>query len=114
MGQKMADLDICEGAVWCEPEGASLSQNKHKYMSSPPSYGKMFAFDAEGQYLLTCGSESGVVHKVEKSQGLYEVLSLPEHKSSVVSVDWSSSLSCYTCLTGSIDGSIQVTSLLKH
>ena len=63
MGQKLADLDIQEGAVWCETEGASLSQNKSKYTSSPSSYGRMFAFDAEGQYLLTCGSESGVVHK---------------------------------------------------
>lgn len=53
--------------------------------------------------------------QVEKNQGLCQVLSLPaEHKSPVVSVDWSSSLSCYTCLTGSVDGSIQVTSLLKH
>ena len=53
--------------------------------------------------------------QVEKNQGLCQVLSLPaEHKSPVVSVDWSSSMSCYTCLTGSVDGSIQVTSLLKH
>ena len=52
--------------------------------------------------------------QVEKNQSLCQVLSLPEHKSSVVSVDWSSSMSCYTCLTGSVDGFIQVTSLLKH
>ena len=52
--------------------------------------------------------------QVEKNQGPYQVLSLPEHKSPVVSVDWSSSMSCYTCLTGSVDGSIQVISLLKH
>jgi len=114
MGQKIADLDIQEGAVWCDTEANSLSQSKSKYMSSPSSYGRMFAFDAEGQYLLTCGPESGLVHKVEKNQSLCQVLSLPGHKSPVVSVDWSSSLSCYTCLTGSVDGSIQVTSLLKH
>ena len=52
--------------------------------------------------------------KVEKNQALSRVLRLPEHNSPVVSVDWSSSLSCYTCLTGSADGSIKVTSLLKH
>lgn len=115
MGQKITDLDIHDGAVWCETEGPNSSHGKSKYMSSPSSYGRMFAFDAEGQYLLSCGSESGVVYKVEKSQGLCQVLSLPaEHKSPVVSVDWSSSMSCYTCLTGSLDGSIQVTSLLKH
>ncbi|KAM7445844.1 WD repeat-containing protein 91 [Porites harrisoni] len=114
MGQKIADLDIHEGAVWCEADGASLLHSKYKYMSSPASYGRMFAFDAEGQYLLTCGSERGFVYKVEKNQGPYQVLSLPEHKSPVVSVDWSSSMSCYTCLTGSVDGSVQVTSLLKH
>ena len=64
MGQKIADLDIHEGAVWCEAEGASLLHSKYKYMSSPASYGRMFAFDAEGQYLLTCGSERGFVYKV--------------------------------------------------
>ena len=64
MGQKIADLVIHEGAVWCEAEGASLLHSKYKYMSSPASYGRMFAFDAEGQYLLTCGSERGFVYKV--------------------------------------------------
>ena len=64
MGQKIADLDIHEGAVWCEAEGASVLHSKYKYMSSPASYGRMFAFDAEGQYLLTCGSERGFVYKV--------------------------------------------------
>ena len=51
--------------------------------------------------------------QVGKNHGLRQVLSLPEHKSPVVSVDWSSLQSCYTCLTGSVDGTIQVTSLLK-
>ena len=64
MGQKMADLEIHDGAVWCETEGPSASQIKSKYMTSPSSYGRMFAFDAEGQYLLSCGPESGVVYKV--------------------------------------------------
>ena len=64
MGQKIVDLDIHEGAVWCEAEGASLLHSKYKYTSSPASYGRMFAFDAEGQYLLTCGSERGFVYKV--------------------------------------------------
>lgn len=64
MGQKIADLDILDGAVWCEAERLDLSHGKSKYMSSPSSYGRMFAFDAEGQYLLSCGTESGVVYKV--------------------------------------------------
>ena len=64
MGQKVTDLDIHDGAVWCETEGGSLSYGKSKFMSSPSSYGRMFAFDAEGQYLLSCGPESGVVYKV--------------------------------------------------
>ena len=62
MGKKIADLEIQEGVVWCETDGAGYSQSRYKY--SPSSYGKMFAFDAEGQYLLTCGTESGAVHKV--------------------------------------------------
>ena len=64
MGQKITDLDIHDGAVWCETEGPSPSHGKSKFMSSPSSYGRMFAFDAEGQYLLSCGLESGVVYKV--------------------------------------------------
>ena len=64
MGQKITDLDIHDGAVWCETEGPNPSHGKSKYMTSPSSYGRMFAFDAEGQYLLSCGSESGVVYKV--------------------------------------------------
>lgn len=114
MGQRIADLEVQEGVVWCETEGTGHLLSRSKYMSSPSSYGRMFAFDAEGQYLLTCGTESGAVHKVEKNKSLHQVLSLPGHRSPVVSVDWSSSLSCYTCLTGSVNGAIQVTSLLKH
>lgn len=113
MGQRLTDVDIHDGAVWCDSDKSS--QSKYKYMSSPSSYGKMFVFDSEGQYLLSCGPEYGVVYKVEKNQGLSQVLTLPaEHKSPVVSVDWSSSMSCSTCLTGFADGSIQVTSLLKN
>ena len=64
MGQKIADLDIHDGAVWCDAEKSIPLQGKYKYMTSPSSYGRMFVFDAEGQYLLSCGPESGVVHKV--------------------------------------------------
>lgn len=64
MGKKIANLDIREGVVWCETDGAGHIQSRYKCLSSPSSYGKMFAFDAEGQYLLTCGTECGAVHKV--------------------------------------------------
>ena len=52
--------------------------------------------------------------QVEKNQELDRVLNLPDHSSGVMSVDWSSSVSYYTCLTGSQDGVIRVTSLLKQ
>ena len=58
MGQKSADLDIHEGAVYSEPESSS-----HRHKSK--TYGRMFAFDAEGQYLLTGGPQSGVIYKVQ-------------------------------------------------
>ena len=70
MGQKITDLNIHDGAVWCEADGPSPPHGKSKYMTSPSSYGRMFAFDAEGQYLLSCGPESGVVHKVSLKQHL--------------------------------------------
>ena len=69
MGQKVVDLDIHDGAVWCDLEGHG-SSNKYEYMASPASYGRMFAFDAEGQYLLTCGPENGVLYKVRISFGV--------------------------------------------
>jgi len=74
MGQKITDLDIHDGAVWCETEGPGLSHGKTKFMSSPSSYGRMFAFDAEGQYLLSCGPESGVVYKVSFKKYSLDIL----------------------------------------
>ena len=59
MGKKVADLNIHEGAVCCDTES---SNHRHK----TKTYGRMFAFDSEGQYLLTCGPECGVIYKVHR------------------------------------------------
>lgn len=168
MGQKLADLDIHEGAVFTNTSKSTPSRGSYTGNSS---YGRLFAFDSEGQHVLTCGSQSGIIYKVFQScvtvwqsvgtdvcvcacvcvyhdvcvcvsrcgpvafqklfyyernhcvllsilqidgKNLSQVLSLPYHKQSVMSVDWTTSLSCSTCLTGSMDGSIQITSLLKQ
>ncbi|XP_031557069.1 WD repeat-containing protein 91-like [Actinia tenebrosa] len=103
MGQKLADLDIHQGAVFTKSTSSRGSS----------SYGRLFAFDSEGQHVLTCGSQSGIIYKID-GQNLTQVLTLPYHKQPVMSVDWTTSLSCSTCLTGSVDGSIQITSLLKQ
>ncbi|XP_048584812.1 WD repeat-containing protein 91 isoform X2 [Nematostella vectensis] len=110
MGRKIADLDIHEGAVNTD---VLLDSPRHKSRQTRGSFGRLFAFDSEGQYVLTCGPQCGLIYKIE-NQDLTQVLSLPYHRQPVLSVDWTSSLSCSTCLTGSQDGTIQVTSLLRQ
>ena len=61
MGQKMADLNIHDGAVWCGADGA---RTKSKSSTAPVTYGRLFAFDSEGQYVLTCGSLCGIIYRV--------------------------------------------------
>lgn len=85
----------------------------NRYFNSGVKINGIVLFTGRGEWSLMRWDVFGFL-QVEKNPSLCQVLSLPKHKSPVVSVDWSSSLSCYTCLTGSIDGSIQVTSLLKH
>jgi hypothetical protein len=60
MGQKLADLDIHEGAVFTNSLKSSQSRGSH----TGGSYGRLFAFDSEGQHVLTCGSQSGIIYKV--------------------------------------------------
>ena len=97
--------------------------------------GNLFAFDADGQYVLTCGSTHGLVYKVRTCTclltvvtSLYSIgssvqlengmlsttMTLGGHQAAVVSVDWSTAMHCGTCLTGSLDGTVRVTTILKQ
>ncbi|XP_036972606.1 WD repeat-containing protein 91 [Acanthopagrus latus] len=77
--------------------------------------GRLFAFDSEGQHVLTCSSTGGLVSRLTGGeQALESVLSLGGHKAPVVTVDWCSAVDCGTCLTASMDGKIKLSTLLAQ
>uniref|UniRef100_A0AAY4ETU7 WD repeat-containing protein 91 n=1 Tax=Denticeps clupeoides TaxID=299321 RepID=A0AAY4ETU7_9TELE len=78
-------------------------------------HGQLFAFDSEGQHVLTCSSNGGLIYRLNKGEGgLESVLSLGGHKAPVVTVDWCSAMDCGTCLTASMDGKIKLSTLLAQ
>ncbi|KAM6902231.1 WD repeat-containing protein 91 [Xenentodon cancila] len=77
--------------------------------------GRLFAFDSEGQHILTCSSTGGLIYRVtNRDPALERVLSLGGHKAPVVTVDWCSAVDCGTCLTASMDGKIKMSTLLAQ
>ncbi|CAB1351948.1 unnamed protein product [Coregonus sp. 'balchen'] len=68
--------------------------------------GRLFAFDSEGQHVLTCSNNGGIIYR--------RVLPLGGHKAPVVTVDWCSAMDCGTCLTASMDGKIKLSTLLAQ
>ncbi|KAG8537783.1 hypothetical protein GDO81_023851, partial [Engystomops pustulosus] len=77
--------------------------------------GRLFAFDSEGNYMLTCSSNGGVIYKLNSDGSTLEnCLSLGGHRAPVVTVDWSTAVECGTCLTASMDGKIRLTTLLAQ
>ncbi|KAK5612088.1 WD repeat-containing protein 91 [Crenichthys baileyi] len=77
--------------------------------------GRLFAFDSEGQHVLTCSSGGGLIYRLTNDEpALERVLSLGGHKAPVVTVDWCSAVDCGTCLTASMDGKIKLSTLLAQ
>ncbi|XP_058472775.1 WD repeat-containing protein 91 [Solea solea] len=77
--------------------------------------GRLFAFDSEGQHVLTCSSSGGLIYRMTNGEpALESVLSLGGHKAPVVTVDWCSAVDCGTCLTASMDGKIKLSTLLAQ
>uniref|UniRef100_A0A3B5AJN8 WD repeat-containing protein 91 n=1 Tax=Stegastes partitus TaxID=144197 RepID=A0A3B5AJN8_9TELE len=77
--------------------------------------GRLFAFDSEGQHVLTCSSSGGLIYRLTNGDpALDRVLSLGGHKAPVVTVDWCSAVDCGTCLTASMDGKIKLSTLLAQ
>ncbi|XP_014853861.1 PREDICTED: WD repeat-containing protein 91 isoform X2 [Poecilia mexicana] len=77
--------------------------------------GRLFAFDSEGQHVLTCSSSGGLIYRLTNGEpALDRVLSLGGHKAPVVTVDWCSAVDCGTCLTASMDGKIKLSTLLAQ
>ncbi|XP_060101254.1 WD repeat-containing protein 91 isoform X2 [Heteronotia binoei] len=78
-------------------------------------HGRLFAFDSEGNYMLTCSSSGGVIYKLSSNEKVLEsCLSLGGHRAPVVTVDWCTAMDCGTCLTASMDGKIKLTTLLAQ
>ncbi|XP_050789636.1 WD repeat-containing protein 91 isoform X2 [Gopherus flavomarginatus] len=77
--------------------------------------GRLFAFDSEGNYMLTCSSTGGIIYKLNSDEKILEsCLSLGGHRAPVVTVDWCTAMDCGTCLTASMDGKIKLTTLLAQ
>ncbi|KAM6901672.1 WD repeat-containing protein 91 isoform 1-T2 [Lycodopsis pacificus] len=77
--------------------------------------GRLFAFDSEGQHILTCSSNGGLIYRLTNGEpALESMLSLGGHKAPVVTVDWCSAVDCGTCLTASMDGKIKMSTLLAQ
>ncbi|XP_030071294.1 WD repeat-containing protein 91 isoform X2 [Microcaecilia unicolor] len=77
--------------------------------------GKLFAFDSEGNYMLTCSSAGGIIYKLNNEEKTLEnCLALGGHRAPVVTVDWCTAMDCGTCLTASMDGKIKLTTLLAQ
>uniref|UniRef100_A0A8C6TDJ6 WD repeat-containing protein 91 n=1 Tax=Neogobius melanostomus TaxID=47308 RepID=A0A8C6TDJ6_9GOBI len=103
-----------EQALAQEATGPFVLSGYSGYKQVQTPRGRLFAFDSEGQHVLTCSSSGGVIHRLTggESGALEAVLSLGGHRAPVVTVDWCSAVDCGTCLTGSMDGKIKLSTLL--
>ncbi|XP_077089611.1 WD repeat-containing protein 91 [Siphateles boraxobius] len=109
-GVKQSEYSLSQDAV-----GPFVLSGYSGYKQVQVPHGRLFAFDSEGQHVLTCASNGGNIYRLSKADvGLESVLSLGGHKAPVVTVDWCSAMDCGTCLTASMDGKIKLSTLLAQ
>uniref|UniRef100_A0A671QY61 WD repeat-containing protein 91 n=1 Tax=Sinocyclocheilus anshuiensis TaxID=1608454 RepID=A0A671QY61_9TELE len=109
-GVKQSEYSLSQDAV-----GPFVLSGYSGYKQVQVPRGRLFAFDSEGQHVLTCSSNGGNIYRLNKADaGLESVLSLGGHKAPVVTVDWCSAMDCGTCLTASMDGKIKLSTLLAQ
>ncbi|XP_026989170.1 WD repeat-containing protein 91 [Tachysurus fulvidraco] len=109
-GVKQSEYSLSQDAV-----GPFVLSGYSGYKQVQVPHGRLFAFDSEGQHVLTCSSYGGLIYRLNKGDaGLENVLSLGGHKAPVVTVDWCSAVDCGTCLTASMDGKIKLSTLLAQ
>ncbi|XP_030624510.1 WD repeat-containing protein 91 [Chanos chanos] len=103
---------------YCLPQDATgpfVLSGYSGYKQVQVPHGRLFAFDSEGQHVLTCSNYGGLIYRLNKGEtGLESALSLGGHKAPVVTVDWCSAMDCGTCLTASMDGKIKLSTLLAQ
>ncbi|XP_078527025.1 WD repeat-containing protein 91 isoform X2 [Lissotriton helveticus] len=109
-GQKVSDYFLPSDAT-----GPFVLSGYSGYKQVQTPRGRLFAFDSEGNYMLTCSSTGGIIYKLSSDgKALEPCLSLGGHRAPVVTVDWSTAMDCGTCLTASMDGKIKLTTLLAQ
>ncbi|CAI9563155.1 unnamed protein product [Staurois parvus] len=109
-GQKVSEYSLPSDAT-----GPFMLSGYSGYKQVQFPRGRLFAFDSEGRYMLTCSSNGGVIYKLNSDGSTLEnCLSLGGHRAPVVTVDWSTAVECGTCLTASMDGKIRLTTLLAQ
>ncbi|XP_075066523.1 WD repeat-containing protein 91 [Mixophyes fleayi] len=109
-GQKVSEYSLPPDAT-----GPFMLSGYSGYKQVQFPRGRLFAFDSEGNYMLTCSNNGGVIYKLNSDGSTLEnCLSLGGHRAPVVTVDWSTAVECGTCLTASMDGKIRLTTLLAQ
>ncbi|XP_007951097.1 WD repeat-containing protein 91 [Orycteropus afer afer] len=108
-------LKVSESSLPPDATGPFVLSGYSGYKQVQAPRGRLFAFDSEGHYMLTCSATGGVIYKLGGEEKVLEsCLSLGGHRAPVVTVDWSTAMDCGTCLTASMDGKIKLTTLLAH
>lgn len=110
-GQKMNEFtlhDRCAGPFSRQPGSATSA------ISFCHPVGKLFVFDVEGKYVLSCADNSGIIYRLIPGQDPALVLQLGGHKSSVLTVDWATTVDCGICTTASVDGKIRISTILAQ
>jgi hypothetical protein len=74
-GNKIADWAVHSGAV-----GPFVMQKPEGYKQMQTPRGKLFAFDAEGQHILTCAQNGGQMYTVCSFPFLYTACGFPFFK----------------------------------
>ncbi|GFY72982.1 WD repeat-containing protein 91 [Trichonephila inaurata madagascariensis] len=98
VGQKLSELEIHSDPF----DSETIS-----------SYGKRFCFNSDGSHVLTCGPLGGVIYKLANSTTT-PVLDIGGHNKSVNTVDWSAAMESSTCICGTVDGRVIVSTLLNQ
>uniref|UniRef100_A0A8D0GFV3 WD repeat-containing protein 91 n=1 Tax=Sphenodon punctatus TaxID=8508 RepID=A0A8D0GFV3_SPHPU len=106
---------VSEYALPTDATGPFVLSGYSGYKQVQVPRGRLFAFDSEGNYMLTCSATGGVIYKLNSDEKVLEsCLSLGGHRAPVVTVDWCTAMDCGTCLTASMDGKIKLTTLLAQ
>uniref|UniRef100_A0A8C8SST1 WD repeat-containing protein 91 n=1 Tax=Pelusios castaneus TaxID=367368 RepID=A0A8C8SST1_9SAUR len=106
---------VSEYALPTDATGPFVLSGYSGYKQVQVPRGRLFAFDSEGKYMLTCSSTGGIIYKLNSDENTLEsCLSLGGHRAPVVTVDWCTAMDCGTCLTASMDGKIKLTTLLAQ